>query len=99
MQVQESCLSATNDYPDVDQGAQVVVTNSAGTVIATSQLGKGRQEENPDIGSFSATCNYAFAVQVPGGLARYGVTVSHRGTVWFSARQMQDGPGLTLSGS
>lgn len=97
MQVEESCSSS--DYPDVDQGTQVVVTNSAGTVIATSQLGKGRQQDLPGYGSYGATCNYPFTVQVPGGLPRYGVTVAHRGTIWFSARQMQDDPDLTLGGS
>jgi hypothetical protein len=97
--VQEACSSATSDYPDVEQGTQVVVTNSAGTVMATSQLGKGRQRDLSGFGSFGATCSYAFVVQVPGGLARYGITVSHRGTIWFSAQQMQGGPGLTLAGS
>jgi hypothetical protein len=99
IQVQESCSSASSDYPDVDQGAQVVVTNSTGAVIDTSQLDAGRQKNLAGFGSFAATCNYPFALQVPGGLARYGVTVSHRGTIWFSARQMQNGPGLTLGGS
>jgi hypothetical protein len=83
----------------VAQGAQVVVTNSTGAVIGTSQLGPGDQKNLAGYGSFGATCNYPFALQVPGGLARYGVTVSHRGTIWFSARQMQKGPGLTLGGS
>jgi hypothetical protein len=99
MQVQEDCTSAANDYPDVVQGTQVVVTNSAGTVIATGQLGAGQQQEFAGLGSFGATCNYPFTVQVPGGLARYGITISHRGTIWFSAKQMQSGPGLTLGGS
>jgi hypothetical protein len=47
MQVQEDCSSATSDYPDVDQGTQVVVTNSTGAVIATSQLGDSKQNDLP----------------------------------------------------
>jgi hypothetical protein len=88
----EDCASAISDYSDVVQGTQVVVTNSAGAVIAASQLGAGAQNNLPGLGNFGATCNYSFTVQVPGGLARYGITISRRGTIWFSAKQMQEGP-------
>lgn len=98
MQVQEDCTDAAGDYSDVAQGAQVVVTNSSGTVVGTGQLGNGKQQAIPGYGSFGASCNYPFTVKVPGGLTRYGITISHRGTIWFSAKQMQDGPGLTLGG-
>jgi hypothetical protein len=100
MQVGEDCLSGSSDYPDIDQGAQVVITTSSGTVIATTALGAGHQaQELPGYGAFGDFCNYPFSVKVPGGQAQYGVTVSHRGTIWFTPQQMAKGPGLTLNPS
>jgi hypothetical protein len=96
MEVQEDCNSAASDYPDIEQGVQVVVTNSSGTVIGTGQLGDGKDQNNPFLGNISTACDYSFTVQVPSGMDRYGITISHRGTIWFSAKQMQGGPSLTL---
>jgi hypothetical protein len=96
MQVQEDCDSAFGEYPDITQGIQVVVTNSNGTIVATNQLGNSKESDVPGLGAYGASCNYPFTVQVPEGLARYGITVLHRGIFWFTAKQMPAGPGLTL---
>jgi len=47
-------------------------------------------------GSFGAETWYTFTVTVPAGESRYGIEVSHRGTIWFTPQQMQKGPGLSL---
>jgi hypothetical protein len=90
--VATSC-SDTSSYPDVQPGSQVIVTNSAGTVIATASLDTGHAKDaiTPYV------CRYPFDVKVPGGLPRYGIEIGHnRGTVWFSQSQMRNGPILTL---
>lgn len=98
-------------YPDITSGSQVTVTDSAGAVIGTGTLayssadtaafliealagekgtGLTATEIEPDVAV------YSFSASVPGGLARYGLTVGRsRGVVWDSAAQMKD-PVLTL---
>lgn len=84
--------SDADTYPDVQAGAQVIVVNSAGTVIATGNLGAGHPQDaiTPDV------CRFPFNVKVPGGLPRYGIEIGHRGTVWYSQAEMRSGPKLTL---
>lgn len=89
----ESCSSAAADYPDIGDGTQVVITDPAGTVVATSALGTGGPVPGPMGG-----CNYPFTAAVVAGQPRYGVTIGRdRGTVWFTAAQMRRGPDLILS--
>lgn len=93
-----SCLTDPG-FSDITQGTQVVVTNSGGQVVGTSALNYSAQDSAAQSGLQSglSVCIYTFTVSVPGGLPRYGITVSHRGTVWFTATQMSKGPGLSLS--
>jgi hypothetical protein len=86
-------------FSDITEGTQVVVTNSGGSVIGTSQLGYNTQASalQSSLQPGLSVCIYTFNVTVPGGLARYGITVSHRGTVWFDPSQMAKGPGLSVS--
>lgn len=83
----------TDSYPDVQAGSQVIVRNSAGTVIATASLGSGHADDGENLAD---NCRFPFDVKVPGGLARYGIEIGHRGTVWYSPAEMRNGPKLTL---
>jgi hypothetical protein len=93
-----NCLTDPG-FSDITQGTQVVVTNSANTVVGTSALNYAQQQsaEQSSLQPGLSVCIYTFTVSVPGGLSRYGIIISHRGTVWFSAAQMAKGPGLSLS--
>jgi len=100
MEVEDYSGSCRSDagYSDITDGTQVVVTNSTGTVIGTGTLsydGNVSKALSSAQSGLSA-CVYDFTVSVPGGLPRYGITVSHRGTIWFDSGQMESGPGLTL---
>jgi hypothetical protein len=69
-------------FDDIRQGAQVVVTDAAGKTIALAQLDAGSWKR--DVG-----CIFLFTVpDVPGGEKFYGIEVSHRGRVQYSARQL-----------
>lgn len=94
MEVLESCLSAGTDYPDIASGAQVVITDASGNVLAVTALGSMKDITT----ALNGVCDYPFTVTVPPGLPRYGVAIGHdRGTVWFTASQMRRGPALSLS--
>jgi len=86
-------------FSDITDGTQVTVTNADGTVIGTSVLSynSGGSDPQGTIQPGLSTCVYRFTVSVPGGLSRYGISVSHRGTIWFNPTQMAKGPGLSLS--
>lgn len=92
------CLSDPG-FSDITEGIQVVVTDSGGSVVGTSQLGYDTQASalQSSLQPGLSVCIYTFKVTVPGRLARYGITVSHRGTVWFTPAQMAEGPGLSVS--
>lgn len=95
-----NCL-LDSGFSDITEGAQVVVTNSSGSVIGTTSLSYNGPLSSAEskIQKGMSVCVYPFTVTVPGALSRYGITVSHRGTVWFSAAQMAKGPGLSLGSS
>jgi hypothetical protein len=64
----------TGGYSDLSPGTAVIVADPTGRVVATGALANG-----VDLGAGS--CMLPFSVPgVPGGLASYSVTVSHRGT-------------------
>jgi hypothetical protein len=96
--VEESCDQGTADYPDIGPGAQVTVTDPSHKVVTTSILGSQHSRQLvKGAGDFGAVCSYPFTVKVPAGLARYGITVSHRGTIYYSPAQMAKGPWLTMA--
>lgn len=89
----------TNGYNDIRGGASVVIHDSAGRVIATGQLddGVGSDFATSEI---ALTCRFAFRVPDVPRQKFYGVEVSHRGTVQFSAAKVADGAvGLSLGDS
>lgn len=96
-------------YPDVANGSQVVVTDSSGKVVGIGTLSPDTGEESVLRQMTAASLKvdadllapdivvYQFAVTVPGGLDRYGVKVGqNRGTIYETAKEMKDGPSLTL---
>ncbi|MEU1720352.1 hypothetical protein [Nonomuraea sp. NPDC005692] len=69
-------------FDDLRQGAQVVVTDAAGTTIALGQLSGGSWKRG-------VGCIFLFTVpDVPGGEKFYGVEISHRGRAQYTAAQI-----------
>lgn len=101
-QVAGNPLQSGQNYPDISDGTQVVVTDPSGKVIGTSSLSfdaKATSVLNKTLGSLSHLAGetiYDFTVTVPAGEPRYGITVGHRGTIWFTPQEMSKGPGLSL---
>ncbi len=98
MEVAGGVLDSSQNYPDISDGTQVVVLDPSGKVIATGQLSFDSKATKifSKLGAFGAETVYDFTVTVPSGESRYGIVVSHRGTIWFTPKQMQKGPGLSL---
>jgi hypothetical protein len=68
--------SGTSGYDDLEEGAQVVVTDEANKVIGNSSL----QEGNPS----GDDCIFRFVVPLVPRAKFYGIEVSHRGKVTYS---------------
>jgi hypothetical protein len=77
-------------FDDIAAGAQVVVKDAAGKVLATTTLGPGR--------STGTACAFGFHTDVPTGSDFYGVELGRRGVVQFTAEQMAAGVHLTVGG-
>jgi hypothetical protein len=76
--------NGSGGYDDITTGAQVVVTSETGTVLATGALGAGAVLT-------PGSCTFDLAVpDVPPGHKFYGVTVSHRGVLQFTADQLSN---------
>lgn len=74
----------TDGFDDIAAGADVVVTDQSGTTIATGALEDGHGESSDG----GTVCKFGFAVTgVPDDKTFYGVAVSYRGVVQFSAQQ------------
>ena len=91
--------TVTVDYTssdDLSGGSQVVIVNSAGTVVGNGTL--TLRHSGPGLLNFGEEDVFGFTVTVPGGLPRYGIQVggTSHGTVWDSAAQMKTGPSLSL---
>lgn len=76
-------------YADIKTGAQVVIKDETGKVLATTTLGPG---------TGAGTCTFPFRADVPAGSDFYGVELGHRGVVQFTADQMAAGVHLTIGG-
>jgi hypothetical protein len=68
-------------YDDITDSAQVTVTNEAGTVIGTTQLGQGLAGKGE--------CRFTFQVPNVPVAKFYSVEVSHRGKVTSSHAEME----------
>jgi hypothetical protein len=81
---------------DLSDGSQVVIVNSAGTVVGNGTL--TAVSSGPGLLGIGQEDVFSFKVTVPGGLPRYGIQVggTSHGTVWETAAQMQSGPALSI---
>ena len=81
---------------NLSDGSQVVIVNSAGTVVGNGTLALRHAGAAPF--NLGMEDDFTFAVTVPGGLPRYGIQVggTAHGTVWETAAQMKAGPGLSI---
>lgn len=98
----DDALSASQDFPDITDGAQVVVVDPSGTVIGTGTLSYDQAASNDSAVGVGQTLDwftYDFAVTVPGGQPRYGVRITTHGTVWYTQAQFKKGPTLSLTGT
>jgi hypothetical protein len=77
-------------YDDIREGTSVVVHDSAGKVIATGELSAGVGED-VITSQIATSCRFAFRVPDVPREKFYGIEVSHRGTVTFTATQVDDG--------
>ena len=90
------CQSA-GGYQDIAPGASVTVHDAAGKVIGLGTIeGRGHAGGFSDLGGefgkIATTCTFAFTVSdVPQQPKFYGVQVTHRGIVTFSAAQVGAG--------
>jgi hypothetical protein len=76
-------------YADIAPGAQVVIKDAAGKVLATTTLGPG---------TGAGICTFPFHADVPRGSDFYGVGLGRRGVVQFTADQLAAGVHLTIGG-
>jgi hypothetical protein len=80
---------AAGEYPPVDVGSQVTVTDPSGKVIGFTSL-----NGNASQGALY-TLTYGFTVEVPEGDSSYGIAVSGlTGTTQFTEQQMEKGPAI-----
>ncbi|GCB00964.1 hypothetical protein NCCNTM_45980 [Mycolicibacterium sp. NCC-Tsukiji] len=87
--VSGSSCSGSGGYSDIDQGTQVTVKNGKGDVLATTTLGAGSG------GRY--VCTFPFSFQITEGEDRYVVSVSRRGEMSYSFKDLKaDGVSLQL---
>lgn len=81
--------SGTGGYSDIRLGAQINVTDAAGTLVAHGSLGLGKKSD--------AGCAFPFTVDdVTPGSKFYTVEVSHRGGLTQTETELREG-GLTFT--
>ena len=73
--------SGENGYADIADGAEVQVSNQAGTILATGVLHGGTDE--------FASCDFTFSIPGVPSASFYQIQVSHRGNVTFSKNELQ----------
>jgi hypothetical protein len=87
---------AAGGADDLSDGSQVVIVNSAGTVIGNGTL--TATSSGPGIDGLGEEDVFSFKVTVPGGQPRYGIQVggTSHGTLWETAAQMNAAPALAI---
>ena len=90
----------TSGFGDLQKGANVTVYNASGKVVGVGQLSRGTIPSAGSRGSADPVqCKWSFSVANLPRSDFYGISVTHRGTVNFSAQQVRDGNvHLSLSG-
>lgn len=80
----------TDGFEDIREGASVVVRDSAGKVIATDQLTAGSGQDLAT-SQIALSCRLDFTVRDVPRRKFYTIEVSHRGSVTFTAAQVDSG--------
>lgn len=84
--------ATTDGFSDIAPGTQVVITDAASKTLALGRLEVGTRD---GVGG----CSFAFTVPgVPLGQQFYGIEVSHRGRLQYTADQVKLPLSLTLGG-
>ena len=82
----EELCRGTGGYDDVREGAQVVVKDGGGKIIASTSLSSGKAAR-PD---YTWRCQFDFAIQDVPKADFYQVEVSHRGALTYSRQDMEE---------
>ncbi|MER7126762.1 hypothetical protein [Micrococcus luteus] len=86
----EVTCTTRGGYSDIQEGAQVVVTDASSTTIALGQLAHGSWDRHTG-------CVFFFNIpDVPADQKFYGVEVSHRGRLQYTAEQVVKPLALTI---
>lgn len=81
--------NTTEGYSDISSGTAVIVASPTGQTVATGALAAGQITDG--------VCQFAFTVpSVPGNLASYSITISHRGTQVLTPANAHQPVDLTL---
>jgi len=80
--------SGTGGYSDIAAGADVTVTDAAGTIVAIGALGAGTIAD--------MACAFPFSVSAPAGKGFYGLTIGHRSKVQYSESALAQPVHLSL---
>ncbi len=78
------CLNESDGYSDISAGGSVVVKDSAGTTIATGELGKGTDID-------TSYCRYSFTVPNVPISNFYSIAIGHRNGITFSQADVESG--------
>lgn len=92
------CHGGSRGFDDIQSGAQVTVTNQAGTTIALGTL-DGNATATFDGSGSDATgtsCKFTFSIPKVPTASFYGLEVVHRGVVKFTPAQVAGVVALTL---
>ena len=84
---EEEPCAGRDGYDDMAGGAQVVVRNGDGDIIATTRLDPGVQILVEGMDNFWY-CTFTFEAELPPDESFYTVEVSHRGELSYSAAEM-----------
>lgn len=87
----ERCETGTSGgHSDLKEGAQIVISDATAKTLAIGHLGGGAQD---GVGG----CKFSFRVtEVPVGHDFYGVEVTHRGRLQYTAEQVTKPIEMTL---
>jgi len=79
IRVSNGSCSGTGGYSDISNGAQVIVTDAEGKTVALGKIADG-------FNGYPGRCRFKVVVKgVPKGSNFYGIEVTHRGRVQFTA--------------
>lgn len=76
-----TACTGNGGFSDIREGAQVVITDAKEATLGVGSLDAGKRDK-------AGRCEFAFALDIPKGHQFYGIEVSHRGRLQYSADQI-----------